>query len=762
MKSRSRIFCFSGQVSAFVMAALMVSPPALAQGAEAPDSEEVSGGIEEIIVTARKRDENVQDIPVAVTALSGDALAARGVETTADIARFTPNLQLSNGTAGDGGPTSMTAYIRGVGQDQALITYDPGVGMYLDGVYISRSVGALMDVLDLSSVEILRGPQGTLYGKNTIGGAINLTSAMPSGSLGGKAEVTLGRFDRLDFKASLNVPLVQDVLDAKLTLARLERDGYADRVVAGDTMGDDRTYAAQGIVRWTPSERVTVTLIGDYTDKNSASNYQQIAAINTVAGLTRGRNNLPTTQPKLTSALIGSYGNYESGTSGPNFSNTEVWGSSGTIDIELSDTVALKSITAYRGFTADLGSDNDGTSAQIVESIVNQKQNQLSQELQLLGQTDRFKWLIGGFYMRENVTADETRWIFPEFFPFNQACLPNPPQGNPRNCPPNLSALFFYDQDVKTSAVFAQATAAISDSFNITAGIRYSHEAKELSGNTRFLLNPTAFLVQPYSRDDSWDAFTPMVSVDLKLSQDAMIYAIASQGFKSGGFVAVTLNPAAAGESYDPEKIWTYESGLKAEWLGGTLRTNVAAFYSDYSDVQLSGLENGVVRTTNAGKAEIYGAELEVVARPAPGLDYNLSVGYLHTKIAELAAGVTSTAVGNRLVRSPTWTLNTGLQYAFDLAGAGTLTLRSDATMLSKYYNDIANYEDLAENGYVLVNLRATYALPGDQFELSLFGNNVTNAYYKTGAASAFNDFGFNFAFFGRPAEWGAALKVKF
>ncbi|MGH6617804.1 TonB-dependent receptor, partial [Sphingomonas sp.] len=373
----------------------------------------------EIIVTARRTGENLQDVPVAVTAFSTAALEQRGVDTLDQIAKYTPNIRFDGAAALSGGNYNATVFVRGVGQNDFAIFSDPGVGFYVDDVYYARSIGGIMDAVDIESVQVLRGPQGTLFGKNTIGGAVLITTAKPDPSeISGRIEATTGSYNRLDVKGMINLPLIKDVLALRVSGAMLNRDGYVKRLFDGDTQGDRNADMIRAKLRYQPNDVLTIDIGGDYTRARETSAPSDLLAVGNAPGIT-GQPFLvnynrfvaptlgiiaPNGQPTLNPSFI-TTSPFETWAGGPNRNDLDLWGVQGTVAYDLG-SATLKSITAYRDMKAYFARDGDNTPFVFRQTTNDDRQWQLSQELQLAGKAfgDRVSYVLGAFYFKEKAS----------------------------------------------------------------------------------------------------------------------------------------------------------------------------------------------------------------------------------------------------------------------------------------------------------------------------------------------------------------------
>lgn len=765
--------------------ALFVTP---ARAQEQADVDATSAGpprtIEEIMVTARKRSESLQRTPIAISAFSANALEERNLTNLVEIGNYVPNVVMSTGPGGSGAGNNAQVYIRGIGQTDFLFTTDPGVGIYVDGVYHPRTLGGVMDLLDLERVEVLRGPQGTLFGKNTIGGAVSLTSAKPDEEFGGFAEVTTGRYSRLDVRGSFNVPIVEDRLFMKVSFSSKNRDGYGKRLdfftgdVTGET-GDENVTASRVAFRWLASDDIEVNLTGDYTRERESSLPTTLVLLDQTQGLTPLWNALVGVPSGLPISDVFITGDpYTSFGTGPNENTLDAWGLALTVDWDLG-SISLKSITAYRQMDATFGRDGDGSPISWVHTDQIQDQDQFSQEFRISGShiDDRLKWVAGVFYFDEFGRDHNDVRLASGLFDALEA-LPGPiiqlsplpcpaicagGMGNPINIGFDIDLDVLNEIDIESIAAFSQGTFAVTEKLSISAGIRYTHEKKDYTLE-HGRVNAMVFTIPLTTIGDSWNSFTPMGSIEYQWTEDMLTYFSVSRGFKSGGFNGRPILESAV-ESFDPEKVTAFEVGAKSEWFERRLRLNVAAFYNDYTDIQLGfnttdSTGNLVLIVENAGKAEVKGFEVEIQARPVPGLDITGSVGYTDFKFKSLNPGATIT-LDTQQPKSPKWNASGSIQYTFELEESGFLTIRGDWSYVGKNFADVVNTEVIAQRGHSLFSARLVYEPPSEQWEVAVFGTNLSNErYIENGIAAP--AFGHAEGFFAPPRQWGVRLKARF
>ena len=620
-------------------------------GASAEEAAGDASHLEEVVVTARRTAENLQTTPVAVTALTGEAMQARGVASLVDVGNFAPNVDISAANNTSGSNLNSQIYIRGIGQQDFLITVDPGVGLYVDGVYFARSTGSVLDLLDVERVEVLRGPQGSLFGKNTLGGAVNVISRPPKDELGGQIQATVGRFNRADIQASVDLPINDKVL-TRFSVLRNSRDGFVKRINVGDDLADVNSLAGRAQVLLRPNDSFKFDLSIDGTRKREHSAATIIAAVSPIyarnpdtaqtfvptgpddprlrldsGGMTPIQTNayalFAGIFPGRTYAIANIATPFINGGTGPNVSDLDNSGVAGTATLELG-SLTLKSITAYRSMSAEFGRDCDNSPEDVCRTHNRDKQNQFSQELQLSGKSfgDRLTWLTGLYYFHESASdRNDVRLIGGIYNALEQLPVLLGPTGPIGPCPPSAAGLpvpgplgcpgnpnnipldFDLDSTIHVStdsyAGFAQGSFAFTERFRATAGMRYTRERKDyelllLRRNSGVpalaAVDSQGNFLQPYQPQKptvDTDDWSPRAGVDFRATDDVFLYASVGKGFKSGG---VNGRPTTAYGAlpFSPETLWSYEIGAKTELLDRRVRLNLAAFYNDYRNIQLN------------------------------------------------------------------------------------------------------------------------------------------------------------------------------
>ena len=515
--------------------AALMAVPAVAQEAAADRAETTEATVDEgndIIVVARKRSERLLDVPIAVTALSADALRKAQATDLSGVQGAVPNVNLVQGR---GSSSNANIFIRGIGQPDALQTFDPAVGIYVDGVYMSRIQGALFNLFDVDHIEVLRGPQGTLYGKNTIGGAVSLISRKPdTTALHAMGSATYGSYDQILINGYVSAPLIADKVALSLAGVYDKRDGTVIDPLTGRDYNDRNTIAGRAILRATPAEGVELILSGDYTRQRTAPTlgYATAPLTNLIYNSTfTGFVGAPTVKQAYP---YGPY-RYRASTSlAPGQGQRlDHWGTSFTANIDLSDAFSVTSITAYRDLRPDYYIDFDATELEVADAFVGVRQHQFSQELQLKYDSGPLKGVAGLYYLDETVSSHQ------ESYDDNYLQY----QAAPGVVVPLSFTRFIDDrQNVKSYAAFGQLTYDVTEQLSITGGLRYTKERKQYYRTTQTQLAGGALsapfifpnsLPAPYNTLDhvDFDAWTPSATISFKPTRDTLLYASAARGF---------------------------------------------------------------------------------------------------------------------------------------------------------------------------------------------------------------------------------------
>ena len=731
------------RLSALTLAILssFCAVPVLAEQEQSQEQQNQRDASTEVLeVTARRIGERIQDVPVAVTALSEQKLADMGAQTIVDIERTVPNLTVNASRATN---STITAYLRGIGQNDPLWGYEPGVAVYIDDVYMARPQGGVLDILDIQRVEVLRGPQGTLYGKNTIGGAIKyITRELPDFTRG-YVEAAVGAYNQRDIKAGVSTPLVDDTLYLGVSSARLTRDGFGevkgDSPYAGDDMSDKDITAARINLTWKPSENLSVKLVADDIQDDSNSRGGQRLAVS-------GLGDYQPLDDRYDSRQNLDPDNNEVSTSGQAL----------TINWQLSDAWQFKSVTAARKGDTVSDIDFDQLNRPSFDVLAVYEDEQQSQEFQLTYAGDALN-VVSGLYFFDG-----------------EAC----------GAFLNVLSLAGISQetsgcvDTKSQSIYAQASYQFTDAWSFTLGGRMDEDKKDADVRLRRFLGlddtgPVLF-DGGFSGDETFDEFSPRVGVEYKIDRDMMVYASYAHGFKSGGFNMrgnILIDPNA-GEPFDPETVDTLELGLKGSWFDNRLTGYFAVFDQQYKDKQVTvGATVGVTpvqRVLNAADADARGFEMELNAKLTDQLTLNLVYGYLDAEYNEFIYAITSDGEQTDIsdtapfINAPEQQYTVGLSYELEL-GIGQLLLMADYS----YRDDTYIFETptaVDQEAYSLYNASAVLYVDNSNWRIALHGRNLGDEEYRTG--------GYNFpgavfdnsitGFYGDPKTWTLSAMYSF
>ncbi len=672
--------------------------------------------VEEILVTAQKRSENMQRTSISMKAFTSDHLRSSVIEDVYDIGLYTPGVIVNKEIVGK-------VYIRGIGTENLTIGGDPGVAVHVDGAYVARTSAANFDLFDVERVEVLRGPQGTLYGRNATGGSINIISNAPSEEFYARVEAQFGNYNRRRFVGTINGALSENIF-ARASFVKSDRDGFTENLFTNQDLDtEDVTMGRLGL-KILASEQVTIDITADFsTDNSSPAPFKQLEFSQLFEGL---------------NGAFDPEGLRRVSQDSPVLEMQDQYGLTGKITVDMGD-LELTSISAYRNIDFFAAFDGDAVDILFQNFADDSQSEQFTQELQLSYDNDGpLSWIFGLYYFNDSGEQEI-------FIPI-----------------PGFGFDILHNSTIQTDAyaVFGQATYAFTDKLSFTAGLRYSDESKDATQFSDFGFIP------PIQQDLSQDAnaLTPRFALEYFQSNDTMLYLSATRGFKSGGF---TFNGFQS--HFDPEFVWAYEGGIKSRFAEGRVVANLSAFYYDYTDLQVSKLENNAGVITNAADATIWGGEIELVAKASKNLDINVGLSFLNAEFDTFLTEDPSNPqlgtidlAGNKLTRSPEFTANVSGKYTHEIIDWGTATLQIDYQHQSKSFFTPFNRDLSAQEAFNIVNARLAIQQFDANWQLAFFVKNLFDETYFLNILESGVEAGKPEGFIAPPRTWGFQIAYEF
>lgn len=692
---------------------------------------ENKGGLEVIEVTAQKRVQNLQDLPTAVTVFNSASIKAKGITDVEDLSIYTPNMQI---TETPGGSTGATIAIRGSVTINPAATWEPTTGVYIDGVFVSKNVGGLFDVAAIDRVEVLRGPQGTLFGKNTIGGALNIITRKPSGELGGEVRVGAGNYGMTELYVTADSNIINDKLSFNITANKKDRDGFYDNLSLNSDVKKFKELDSSSLrfgALFEYSEDIEFYYTYDNSDKDLTPSMGQVNIADVMPDDSKTRKN---------SAAL----------DGANYDRSESSGHALTATWKLNASLTIKSISAFREIAYEDSNDYDGFDLVGFHTIRDVDHEQTSQEIQFIGNIDDVNYVAGLFYFKE-----ETDVSNPYILGF----------GTVNN---------LYGVEGESVAAFAHADYELADKLTIAGGIRWTTEDKSF-----YIEHPddfSQFFFFPLPRttaSDTWTNTSAMASLNYELADDVQTYVKVSQGWKAGGFNGEAVNAELAVKPYDEEKVLAYEWGLKSRWLDQRVQANVAVFYNDITDMQMSEFLGAYSDIQNAGAAKIKGIEIELVAALSKDLTANFNYGMLDTEYDRFITFNVLTGAPNDVTDtaefpySPENKWSLGLNYDSELE-FGDFSASADYSFIDDhfvYHNQPA--ADLTRiASYSVLNARISLQkIAGSNFNVSIWGKNITDEEYRINGIPMGDGTGAfigGINYYGDPVTYGVEVSYEF
>lgn len=722
--------------------------------------------IENVVVRARKREETEQSTPVTLTAISGPTLERQFVASLSDV-RSVPNIKIQY--VGQF-RAAMSATIRGIGYGGINSEIDPPVAVYVDGAYFTRNTTALLDLFDVESIEVLRGPQGTLFGRNALAGAINVRSKRPTGEFGVEGAVRAGNHGRIDLRAAIDIPLVEDKVAARIAFLSQNSDGYFTNAVDNKPFMGDDMIAFRPSIRFTPSDNFQWTLIGEFNrdrgsgtpNKNASRPNSLFCALAGSVGDTNcGSHPWSYIHPAAPGHIPGDERHnalgdpYTVAFNETGANRSDIWGlvSEAIWDSEIG---TFTSITSYRHVKEDFEVDSEGDVILFFNAQRPATVKDFSQELRHETKIGDLDVVSGVFYLHSDLdTSMAVTSIFPAFRNFRQSL-----------------------QKRDSFAAFLDLEYHLTDALSLETGIRYSYEKKDFTFGAA---KPPGVPLTFDNLSESWSDVSPHVAIHYNVNEDMMVYARWSRGFKSGGFNSLVATAADAGP-YQPEKVDGFELGMKGDFLDDRLRVNVAGFWQLFSGLQRQVvLVNGATTSNlivNAADATTRGVELEVTALPVDGLRIHTSIGYLDAHYTDFCSNIgvvnlptlvpCSTAQpGFRdlsalaLTLAPKFNISVGVEYTFDVGNAGAVTLQADYAHESSLETDTGNAAIGHRRPTDIVNASISWEHPSEKFGVSLFARNLFNELYTQSGLDVGGGIWSTWVP-NPPRTWGVELRFKF
>ena len=707
--------------------------------------------LEEVIVTAQKRAQSLQEVPVSVSAISGDALSKLKMDSAVDVAAQVPNLQVS-APYGDVQPIFS---IRGISMVDYNTNQASPIGVYVDEVAIGASFMQGMQLFDLERVEVLRGPQGTLYGKNTTGGAINFISRAPSFVSEADITTTMGNYGRQELKGAGELPLITDTLGMRVAFTTTKADGFHDNKLAGKgDLSATNNSALRVSTRYQQDDfDATLRLFKAQSDANTLA----VVPINTDPGNT---NRLGYQRPEQYNAWQGEHNKAKPFT-------VDSKGAALTLNMQLGD-YTLTSISAYTEGDALNQADTDGSPVRLLEIDFSSQSEQLSQDFRLTSNfTGSFNFIAGLYYSNDELDVQNDYDLYSD----------------------SPSDAFFigqgYTQERESYALYTNASYDVSDSTSLTLGIRYTDDEGELRDFNSFygdvnrapLFNLIPYLAEydaaaviptKVYKDSEW---TGKIGVDHQLNEDAMVYANYSRGYRSSAFNGGAVSSAADVNTAAPEFVDAYEAGFKSQFMDSRLQVNASVFFYEYSDQQFINIIGIDQVLENAGSSELYGLDLEVQALVSEKLTLKFGLGLVNSEFKELSLNnpVTNTDTdysGNQLQQAPEVNFNASVDYVLGRWSVGELALHIDTSYQGEQYfsayNDAPGFENIRSDSFWQSNMQLRFDDAADRYSLTMWMTNIEENDEPIYALSLSQAYGYDYTAVGAPRQYGVDLTVRF
>lgn len=740
--------------------------------------------IEEVVVTAQKRTQSLQDVPIALTAFSSDFIEQAGASNFKGLIDLTPGFSVAGGD-----DLAPAPYIRGIGSADPSIGSDPSIGIFVDGIYASRRGGAITDFMDVERIEFLKGPQGTLFGRNAIGGAISITTQKPTNDFNGAVTFEVGNYNSRVTKGIVNIPVIEDKLFIRASGVVRKRDGWLENRFNGDKYANQNRATGSLKVTWLPTDGLEVRLSNEWNRVDEISRtYKAIMAPTEHAS----------SISEIDDRFVNTGGRHLYGNSDFDIpvivpdSERSLRSHSLAVEWGLDEEHTFTSLTAYRYFDVHTSGSFAGGEVHTIGGFGDEINESVSQEFRINGSYDTLDWFVGASLISERSGIDET-FVLSDLNILGPANLNSfgPLSG------PTLSEIQRAKVRTDSWAVYGDASWRITEKLELTFGARYSSDEKKVNFNNPPQVNGSATLgtilglvgsplggvdnlgfvfggpdqfIGPREKDDKWTDFSPRAVLSYDLTDDVMAYASVTKGYKSGGFNAsgpVNRNTSsseigfvsdAATDSFDPETVLSYELGLKSTFLDGRLVLNSTLYSYDYEDLQVFVINNNIAQIENAGEASATGVEMDMTFHVTPEWTLIANAAWTDASYDEFLSGDVDLSGTDQLF-SPKWSGSLAVDYHTDIADKGELRAFVSLAHTGEHLVDSEIYQ---QGAYNIVNARLTFTTLDEQWQFSLFGNNLTDKAYVTTYANSGLLWGFAGVQRNDPRMFGASVSYNF
>jgi iron complex outermembrane receptor protein len=732
---------------------------AMGLAATAVQAAEPSATVGELVVTAQKRAENLQDVPIAITALSGQQLKDQHVSNILDLNGLSPSLSIKT----DDNAANPKIFIRGVGLNDFNPNTATPVAIYVDGVYIGSPLAQMGQFFDVERIEVLRGPQGTLYGRNTTGGAINVITRKPTQSFSADASLEYGNYNTVNAEGGVGGPLIKDVLAFRLSAAGTRDDGFMLNRLTGNHGNNQDRWSLRGSLLFTPNPNFDVLAELRYGQSSGGSIWAYNRSLLPQTAAATGPDGFcaPSFYTSGQCTNVGGYANTSGNLNQGDFhlegkDKVRTFGAAVTANWKLGD-VTLVSVTGYDSAHRNDVEDTDADPLDVITADYLARQSVLSEELRLQSEGDGpAKWVVG-VYGSYDYLWNHSQYDILRMFR-------NPTPANPSGADIANSIGIFgwpYKQVTTSYAAFGQLDYKLTSRLTGTIGLRYSSDRKKFEYTSN--AENGAFVFFKVDQTKTFGSLSGKLGLQYQLSDTANVYATYNRGYKSGGFFGGQATDPALVAPYRDEKVNAYEAGAKTEWFDHRLRANLSAFYYDYKDLQVYDLVLvGAITEqifTNASNAKMYGFEAELTAAPIEGLTLQLGAATLHANYENFHS-LSGDFSGNTLPNAPKVSLTSLAQYEWPAFG-GNMRAEADATYRSKIFFDTRNLARLSDPGRTFVNARLGWSPPDKRYEFGIWGRNLFD---ETNISDIIPIEGLGFDAFsmGKPRTYGVYLRYDY